>query len=622
MKKIIILLIAVYSFGLNILVLNSYSSALKWTEVQSTTIVEFLKNINIRNRHIFVEFMDTKRFPPNKERNKNYFNYLTKKYQNINFDIVITTDDNALNFVRKYKNSNLFKKAKVFFQGVNNLSLYNKLDKNVYAGIFEKKEPLLQLKFAKKLMPNLQTVYVLSDNSVSGNKTIKQYRNAFKNIKNIKFIYINECNLDKIIDKLKNYKKNSVLMALTISRIIKDKNVLSTYLVEQLISKVYKNPILVHNGVWSLGSNSNVVGGVCTDAKTQSKLNMKKLFNYLNDIPMEKIGFQLDEVSKLFINVKNIRKFGIDESSIKFNNLPVEYVNKPTSIYELYKWQIWTVILIFFLITLFLIILAKKNRELNQYSKKIKEINRGLKEKIEKAVEENTKNLKILQQQSKLAAMGEMIGMIAHQWRQPLNALALNIQFLPEMIEDGCDKKAIKKIEEFSSKNMETIKFMSHTIDDFRNFFKKDKEKTEFDIKEEINRVLDMQKSQLEMHNIKLITDLKPIKIVGFKNEFKQVILNLISNAKDAIRKKNRKGFIKISNYENSSEVVITIEDNGGGINEDIIEKIFEPYFTTKETQGTGVGLYMSNEIIKRMGGEIEANNIENGAKFTIRLKK
>jgi vacuolar-type H+-ATPase subunit F/Vma7 len=231
MKKIVILLIvAVYSFAMNILVLNSYSTDLEWTEKQSDEIINSLKHVPIKDKNIYVEFMDTKKFPPNKERDKNYFNYLTNKYKNIAFDIVITTDDNALNFVRNHKNSYLFKNAKVFFQGVNNLSLYNKLDKNVYAGVFEKKEPLLQLKFAKKIIPNLKTVYVLSDTSVSGNKTIKQYINAFQNIKNIKFLYINESKIDKILAKLKNYDKNSVLMALTISGIKKDKDVLSTYL--------------------------------------------------------------------------------------------------------------------------------------------------------------------------------------------------------------------------------------------------------------------------------------------------------------------------------------------------------------------------------------------------------
>jgi signal transduction histidine kinase len=623
MKKVVVfLLFIIYSFAMNILVLNSYSADLEWTEKQSDEIVNSLKKIPIKEKNIFVEFMDTKRFPPTKERDKNYFNYLINKYKNLSFDIIITTDDNALNFVRAHKNSYLFKNAKVFFQGINNLSLYNKLDKNIYAGVFEKKEPRLQLELAKKIMPNLKTVYVLSDASVSGNKTIKQYRNAFKNIKRIRFVYIHQSNIDKILYKLKNYDKKSVLMLLTFGSIKKNKRVITIYEVEKILSIVYKNPMLVHASAWVEG-NSNVVGGVCNDAKTQARLNMKKLSEYLNGVPMKDIGFKKDNVSKLFINVKNIRKFGVDENNLKVDHLPIEYVNKPTSFYELYKWQILTIIIVFVLIVLFLILLAKKNRELNLYSKKIEEINKGLKEKIREAVKENTRNLKILQQKSKLASMGEMIGMIAHQWRQPLNSLALNIQFLPEMIGGNCNEKAVKELEEFSKKNMQTINFMSQTIDDFRNFFKKDKKKVEFDISEEINKVINIQEAQLKAHNIEIIKELKPIKIVGFKNEFKQVILNLLSNSKDAIIKKNIKnGFIKILDYEINNEVFIVLEDNGGGIDKSIIDKIFEPYFTTKDAQGTGLGLYMSNEIIKRMNGEIEFKNTDNGVKFIIRIKK
>lgn len=623
MKKLIFLLISVYSFALNILILNSYSPDLEWTKVQSNTIIEILKNMNIKNKHLYVEFMDTKKFPPTPERYRNFFDYLNKKYKNIKFDIVITTDDNALNFVRKYKNVPLFKNAKVFFQGVNNLSLYNKLDKNIYAGVFEKKEPLLQLEFVKKIMPHLKTVYVLSDKSTSGNKTIKQYKNAFKNVKNIKFIYIHESDLNKILEKLKNYDKKSVLMALTYSSIKKNNDILSPVQFLKIISKIYKNPIVVHNDVWTDVSDSSVVGGVCTDAKIQSKLNMEKLAEYLNGIPMKDIGFKKDNISRLYINVKNIRKFGIDESEIKVDHLPVKFVNEPTSFYELYKWQIWSIFSVFVLVIVFLIILAKKNRELNKYSKEIEEINKNLEEKIRLAVDENTRNLRILQQQSKLAAMGEMIGMIAHQWRQPLNALALSLQFLPEMFEGECDEKNIKKLEEFVKSNMQTIQFMSNTINDFRNFFKQDKEEVEFDVSEAIQKVLEMQKAQLKDHNIEIITNLKPIKIKGYKNEFKQVILNLVSNAKDALIKHNtQKPFIKISDYENKNEVIITVEDNGGGVPENIMEKIFEPYFTTKEEQGTGLGLYMSNEIIKRMGGKIEVENTQNGARFIIRFKK
>jgi hypothetical protein len=215
MKKIILLLIGIWSFAINILVLNSYSTDLDWTEVQCDTTIKILKNMDIKDKHIYIEYMNTKKFPPTPKRFANFFDYLNKKYKNINFDIVITTDDNALNFVRKYKNTRLFKKAKVFFQGVNNLALYNKLDKHIYAGVFEKKEPLLQLKFAKKIMPNLRTVYVVSDISVSGNKILNQYKEAFKNIKGIKFVYIQASDIDTILEKLKDYDKNSVLMMLT-----------------------------------------------------------------------------------------------------------------------------------------------------------------------------------------------------------------------------------------------------------------------------------------------------------------------------------------------------------------------------------------------------------------------
>jgi signal transduction histidine kinase len=168
---------------------------------------------------------------------------------------------------------------------------------------------------------------------------------------------------------------------------------------------------------------------------------------------------------------------------------------------------------------------------------------------------------------------------------------------------------------------------MSNTIDDFRNFFRKDKEQVEFDIKEAIEKTLNLQKAQLKNHNIDVITKLEPIKIKGYKNEFMQIILNLISNAKDAIEEKrkekgNFKGEIIITSKKENNNIIIEIEDNGGGIKNEIKERIFEPYFTTKEEgKGTGMGLYMVKEIVERMNGKIEVENTQKGAKFKIILK-
>ena len=263
----------------------------------------------------------------------------------------------------------------------------------------------------------------------------------------------------------------------------------------------------------------------------------------------------------------------------------------------------------------------KLEKEVEKKTKELKDVNKNLEKMVKKQVEEIRKKEQALTQQTKLAAMGEMIGAIAHQWRQPLNALAINIQLLEDLYEDGVlDSKTLK---ELVQKNMETIQFMSNTIDDFRNFFRKDKEKVEFDIKEAIEKIIKLQKAQLSNHNIKIITNLESIKFKGYKNEFMQVILNLISNAKDAIVGKNREGVIKISSKKEEDKIIIEIEDNGGGIPENLIDRIFEPYFTTKEEgKGTGMGLYMVREIIHRMNGKISVTNTKEGAKFTIILKE
>jgi len=263
--------------------------------------------------------------------------------------------------------------------------------------------------------------------------------------------------------------------------------------------------------------------------------------------------------------------------------------------------------------------------EVSKKTKELKEINKNLQQIVEEKVNEIRDRDKMLLQQSKMASMGEMIGAIAHQWRQPLNSLALNIQFLEDLAEDK--QLTSKTLEEFVNKNMQTIQFMSQTIDDFRNFFRKDKEMSEFDLKESIEKTILLQKAQLQDYNISLETHLQSIKIKGYKNEFMQVILNLISNAKDAIIEKREKlgefkGKIIISNEKNDERVIIKIKDNGGGIPKDIQERIFEPYFTTKdEGKGTGIGLYMVKEIIERMSGKIKIDNLENGVEFVIIFK-
>lgn len=280
--------------------------------------------------------------------------------------------------------------------------------------------------------------------------------------------------------------------------------------------------------------------------------------------------------------------------------------------------------------------LMESKKEIKEFAKKLevevenktielKKTNESLQKKVDEKLAEIRKKDQALLQQNKMAAIGETIGAIAHQWRQPLNSLGLNIQMLVDMAEDN--KCSTKEIEKFVDSNMKTIQFMSQTIDDFRNFFRDSREKSKFSIKDAVNSTISLQQELIRNCNIKLITELDSIYITGYKNKFMQVILNLISNAKDAIiskqeEKPNLHGFIKIISKKENDYIVIEIIDNGISVDETIIEKIFEPYFTTKEQgKGTGMGLYMSKEIISSMNGELIFLKTNNEKKFVIRFK-
>lgn len=255
--------------------------------------------------------------------------------------------------------------------------------------------------------------------------------------------------------------------------------------------------------------------------------------------------------------------------------------------------------------------------DVEEKTKELQQLNDELELKVEEAIQDVRKKDDALQQQSKLASMGEMIGAIAHQWRQPLNALGIQIQGLKYNYKAGeIDEKFL---EEFITKNKETIHFMSKTIDDFRNFFRVDKTKTDFDVFETVESVLSMQKAQLDNHNIEITLEGETFEYFGLKSEFQQVVLNIINNAKDALLE-NEIQNPKIEIVVDVSKRVLSICDNAGGIDEEVIKRVFEPYFTTKEQgKGTGMGLYMSKMIIEdNMGSKLCVKNKNDGACFDI----
>lgn len=228
----------------------------------------------------------------------------------------------------------------------------------------------------------------------------------------------------------------------------------------------------------------------------------------------------------------------------------------------------------------------------------------------------------LLLQQSRLAAMGEMIGNIAHQWRQPLNMLGLLAQDLDMTYKSG--EFTGEYLGGVVKKMLETITHMSKTIDDFRNFFSVNKQKADFSITEIVHQTLSLLQVSLNTMQIRttLVSDCDAV-VNGFPSEYAQVLLNIVGNAKDAlVTGQVADPTITIEIGKEGDLSVVTITDNAGGIPEEILDKIFDPYFTTKGPDcGTGVGLYMSKIIIeKNMGGSLTARNVAGGAQFRIEV--
>jgi signal transduction histidine kinase len=231
----------------------------------------------------------------------------------------------------------------------------------------------------------------------------------------------------------------------------------------------------------------------------------------------------------------------------------------------------------------------------------------------------------LIMQQQKLAQQGEMLSMIAHQWRQPLTALSAttNTLLLKNMVGEKIRSEELH--DELNLISTYT-NHLSSTIDDFRNFFKAEKEKTTVSFEELADRSINIIKLSLETNGIKIFKNYNCKKRVAtYENEVRQVILNIFKNAEDAlIERKIKDKKIFIETKEDDDYIVLSINDNAGGIKEELIDKIFEAYFSTKKNKdGTGLGLYMSRTIInKHCEGNLEVSNNKHGAVFTIKIPK
>ena len=296
-------------------------------------------------------------------------------------------------------------------------------------------------------------------------------------------------------------------------------------------------------------------------------------------------------------------------------------------------------ILIFVTILLILFIyrqysLKKSNKILKKAVERkthdLQKLNESLEQKIKEEVEKNFQIQKKLFKSEKMASMGEMIGNIAHQWRQPLSSIStgatgMKVQKEYHTLSDEVFYKTCDVINE-------NAQYLSKTIDDFRNFIKGERKKAIFDISVNINTFLSLIEGSIKASNINIVLEIEEnLKLNGYENELIQCYINIFNNSRDALQNTNDdQKYFFIKSYTDKNNVIIKIKDSGGGIKEDILSKIFEPYFTTKhKSQGTGLGLHMTyNLIVEGMEGSIQVQNVTYrykdkhyiGAEFIIKL--
>jgi signal transduction histidine kinase/ABC-type nitrate/sulfonate/bicarbonate transport system substrate-binding protein len=400
-------------------------------------------------------------------------------------------------------------------------------------------------------------------------------------------------------------------------------SVIDSYTIIDLLQSKYKDIEFVKVKNIDEGLEKVLKGETFGHIDAMSAAWYKLQTKYLTQIA---VSAKLDEVTQLSIAIRNddeVLSSIFQKAVLSIDDLTKdEIINKWISVEYKKEFDssiLWKSLLIIFIGFLALLYRQKLLKRLNislkekveEKTKELREINNNLELRIKKEVEENLKKDRLLSQQQKMISMGQMIENIAHQWRQPLSLITTGISGIKL-------KKQINDLDnEFLDKTLDSIlntsKYLSNTIDDFRYFFKPQKEKNDFYLEKCCEKTVDLINPNFLNKDIQIIYKIENIKILGYETELIQVLINILNNSKDALTSiENENKLIFIDVFKENDKAIIEIKDNAGGIDENIINKIFEPYFTTKhQSQGTGIGLFMCQEIIyKHMNGKISISNI------------
>ncbi len=720
-KKLFILILLLinilYASNKEVLLLHSYHKGYKWSDDISKAVEEKFETYG--NIELTTLYMDTKRV-----LGPTYLDKLASLYKEQlskrNFDLIIVSDNNALEFTIRYHDY-LFKDLPVLFCGINNFDKAL-LDENFMSkctsGVVEQVDLEKNIELISNLQPNLKKLMIINDRSKTGYAIKRDMTPIIKKYsKKMNIEYIDNMDIKTIQTKVANLDKNSAVLFVLL---FKDKTG-KYFTYKESLTAIKEKSVAPIYGLWDFYLEYGIVGGLLTSATSQGNAVSNMALRVINGKDIKDIPILTKSPNKYIFDYNELDRF-----NLKVEEYLSDYtiINQPHSFFRKYTKLVILTLTIIMVLTIMVFSMkanikrrklvekdlqnrikfdkvlldtlpnpiyyknkegkflgcnkafsrllniqkknvigktardffspevAKKNEDIDK--KILKSLNPDTSEItlylsnnimkhviINKAVylnndgaiggivcimddiTERTQQKQFLIQQSKLAEMGDMVAAIAHQWNEPLVELSAQVQDIQTSF--LLNELKNTQVEEFVNDSMVQIKYMSKTLTDFRNFLKPSTKKILFSVKKSFDEIFEIIEKQIFYLNINLNLNYnkdKELLIYGYENEFKQVLLNLINNSKNKIleQKSNDKFNIDINVKSHTKYTTIEIIDDGGKIDTKIIDKIFEPYFTTKDN-GTGIGLYMAKVIIEdKMGGVINVRNIDDKVMFTIKL--
>ena len=587
MKFIFILLIFLtilnsHEKPINILLFNSYDQTFPWSKQFLEGIEEFQKNSS-KKIEVYIETIDYVRLK-DEIKAEDWEDHLRKKYKSLKFDGIIIDTISASEIFHDFSDHLYPTIPKIYISYLN-----VEKDKNAINMDSPRIEIVKQsIQLVKQNNKNLENIYVISPDIMG--KELEKVLLAELKKESFNLVLLKNSTIEELKEELCKLPENSAVFYIINFKDQLKKSFIPRDFLEE-ISACSNMPIY---SFWSTYMGAGTIGGYQYNGKTIAIQSLNSIINKI-----EKGEFLSTTYGhKLYLDYNVLKKFNLHENKYPDDAI---IINKPIPVWKSYPketiFALSTIILLSLVLILIIILKRKKEKFL----------------KIEES----------MFIQSKQAALGEMINVIAHQWRQPLNNISVMIQTILLKHKRGKINDLI--MDNFKTDIFKQIHYMLNTINDFKNFYNPNRQKYNFDVKEELLKTIELINSYYIKENIKIkINNISTFNILGYPNELSHCFLIILQNANEALLESTKEEkIIEITSQLDERNYKIIIENNGKQIPNNILENIYNPYFSTKnEKNNGGIGLYIAKTILeKHFNASINASNTSNGVKFEIIFK-